>query len=463
MQLVSLTKAMRFLIVLTVVCLAAIAVPFSAADSAATAPKGLAFDDKGNLFVADSGTGTILKFTPEGNQSTFASRLEEPDDLAFDGKGNLFVADFYGTGADSSWTILKFTPEAARSTFASGLSAPIGLAFDVAGNLFVADKEIGTIFKFAPDGTKTSFATGLSGPLGLASDKAGNLFVSDTISQSIYKFTPDGTKTSFADGLGVPLGLAFDKAGNLFVSDRANQSILKFTPDGTRGTFASRLMYPNGLAFDKAGNLFVSDQELQAILKFAPNGTRSTFHEWIWSSVSPDKKWEYRSLPVEGEAKIVKAGTSEVAVDFSDKCGACQIGTILWAPDSKRVALNYGNGRGEHLPLLYQLRGEAWVALKSPGDRDEISNLVKAAIAAQVKREHLPKKTELRLNSWTVKVHQWVDSSTAILYASMMEEHEADVEADFLFTLRFDAEGNWKIVKTHQMSEKEVEEGGKEQ
>src|SRR5438128_4681098 len=102
MQLVSLTKAMRFLIVLTVVCLAAIAVPFSAADSAATAPKGLAFDDKGNLFVADSGTGTILKFTPEGT----------------------------------------------RSTFASGLNAPIGLAFDVAGNLFVADKEIGTIFKF---------------------------------------------------------------------------------------------------------------------------------------------------------------------------------------------------------------------------------------------------------------------------------------------------------------------------
>ncbi len=405
-------------IVLTVVCLATITVSISAADSAATAPAGLAFDNKGNLFVADSGTGTILKFTPEGNESTFASGLKEPNDLAFDGKGNLFVADFYGTGADSSWTILKFIPEGTRSTFASGQKAPIGLAFDVAGNLFVADKEIGTIFKFAPD----------------------------------------GTKTSFADGLGVPLGLTLDKGGNLFVSDGANGSIFKFTPYGTRSIFASRLKYPHGLAFDKAGNLFVSDQELQAILKFAPNGTRSTFHEWIWTSVSPDKKWEYRSLPVEDEAKIVKTGTSDVAVDFSDKCGACQSATILWAPDSKRVALNYGNGRGEHLPLLYQLRGEAWVALKSPGDRDEVSNLVKAAIAAQVKREHLPKKTELRLNSWTVKAHQWVDSSTAILYASMMEEHEADVEADFLFTLKFNDSGNWKIVKTHRMSKKELDE-----
>src|SRR5438876_6800818 len=75
MQLVSLTKAMRFLIVLTVVCLAAIAVPFSAADSAATAPKGLAFDDKGNLFVSERGGDSIFKFTPEGTRSTFATGL----------------------------------------------------------------------------------------------------------------------------------------------------------------------------------------------------------------------------------------------------------------------------------------------------------------------------------------------------------------------------------------------------
>ena len=32
------------------------------------------------------------------------------------------------------------------------------------------------------------------------------------------------------------------------------------------------------------------------------------------------------------------------------------------------------------------------------------------------------------------------------------------LDADFLFTLKFDEDGNWKIVKTHQMSEKELEE-----
>jgi hypothetical protein len=33
--------------------------------------------------------------------------------------------------------------------------------------------------------------------------------------------------------------------------------------------------------------------------------------------------------------------------------------------------------------------------------------------------------------------------------------------ADFLFTIKFDAAGNWKIVKTHSMSQKEVDERAK--
>ena len=35
--------------------------------------------------------------------------------------------------------------------------------------------------------------------------------------------------------------------------------------------------------------------------------------------------------------------------------------------------------------------------------------------------------------------------------------------SDFLVTLKFDDAGNWKIVKTHRMSEKEVKKREKEQ
>jgi hypothetical protein len=73
----------------------------------------------------------------------------------------------------------------------------------------------------------------------------------------------------------------------------------------------------------------------------------------------------------------------------------------------------------------------------------------------------LPKKTELRFISYTLKLHQWVDSNTAILYSSLGELLEnkdfLGFGASFLFTLKFDEAGNWKIVKTHRLSNKEAE------
>jgi hypothetical protein len=85
------------------------------------APAGLAFDRFGNLFVSTEseqlliGNDTILKFTPDGVESTFATGLTFPRGLAFDRSGNLFVADVDGAG---SGEILKFTPNGNRSVFA---------------------------------------------------------------------------------------------------------------------------------------------------------------------------------------------------------------------------------------------------------------------------------------------------------------------------------------------------------
>src|SRR5437773_8219855 len=177
----------------------------------------MAFDDKGNLFVRDG--NTIFKFTPEGVKSTFASGIvpetydpyhvaELFTGLAPDRSGNLFVAE-HVTGS-----ILKFTPDGKKSTFASGVS-PDKMALDGAGNLFAADGN--TIFKFTPDGKKSTFATGIN-PGDLVFDRAGNLFVTDPGSDSILKFTPDGKKGTFATGISYPGELVFDGAANLFVT-----------------------------------------------------------------------------------------------------------------------------------------------------------------------------------------------------------------------------------------------------
>jgi hypothetical protein len=182
------------------------------------------------------------------------------------------------------------------------------------------------------------------------------------------------------------------------------------------------------------------------------------------NSLSPDKKWEYSDGDT---AKLVKVGTNEGALKFSEECDLGALGehsAVLRAPDSKRFAF-YSCGAGkEHLTLLYQLRDDHWVALERP--RDELFQRAGNIIEAQAKRKGLPKKTYLHMQWWTVKPERWLDSSTLVVYASMAEVvHRYDGEyvgpgfgAGLLFTLKFDAVGNWKIVKTHRMSEKEVEE-----
>jgi hypothetical protein len=139
---------------------------------------------------------------------------------------------------------------------------------------------------------------------------------------------------------------------------------------------------------------------------------------------------------------------------------------LVWAPDSKLFAF-YSCGAGkEQLTLLYQLGDDRWVALKTPGDGDDLFEQAGNIIEAQAKRKGLPKKTFLHMQSWTVKPERWLDSSTLVVYAPMAEAvHRNDGEyvgsgfgADLLLTLKFDDAGNWKIVNTHRMSEKEVKE-----
>jgi sugar lactone lactonase YvrE len=130
---------------------------------------GLAFDSAGNLFAADVVDVTIYKFAPDGTRSIFVgpsafSPDHGPDGLAFDRFGNLFVSENHDTLVlGGNERILKFTPDGVESEFATGLTEPRGLAFDGSGNLFVADRVFtppGDILKFTPDGMQTVFASG---------------------------------------------------------------------------------------------------------------------------------------------------------------------------------------------------------------------------------------------------------------------------------------------------------------
>jgi hypothetical protein len=97
-------------------------------------PAGLAFDRFGNLFV--SSLDIVLKFTPNGVGSTFAMNLDNARGLAFDRAGNLFVAEIIQTGPGD---IIKITPDGTQTVFASGIGpggngGPEYLAFQLLPN-----------------------------------------------------------------------------------------------------------------------------------------------------------------------------------------------------------------------------------------------------------------------------------------------------------------------------------------
>lgn len=172
-----------------------------------TTPLSMAFDGAGNLFVS-FGAG-IDKLSPEGTQSTFSDADAWP--LAFDKSGNLY-AGINTSGANS---IMKFTPDGSNSTFIafSDSASTTALAFDAEGNLFA--KRGDAILKITPDGTSTTtFATGDFQSNCLAFNAEGALFAGlnafNSSEPAIVKFAPDGTQTTFANGVLLPSAMAFE-------------------------------------------------------------------------------------------------------------------------------------------------------------------------------------------------------------------------------------------------------------
>jgi len=272
-------------------------------------PSGIASDDQGNIFIADSQNNAIRKIDKHGRVSTLA------------GNGNVGAVD--GKGAEATFFF------------------PLALAADQHGNIYVADTRNNLIRMITLNGeVKTIAGKGsqaFDNPEGIAVDKEGNIFVSDRNDQ-IYEINKAGKITLYA-GTGItgstdghrlkasfyiPKGLAFDNDGNLFVSDSFNNCIRKISKDGMVSTLAgchrkgkkdgqgdsACFFHPAGIAIDKHQNIFVADAGNQVIRKIDAQAKVSTLagtgeRGWTDGDLLKATFWNPVGVVVDSEDRIL--------------------------------------------------------------------------------------------------------------------------------------------------------------
>lgn len=211
----------------------------------------IAFDDAGTLWVASQDDSVLLSFPASRLDTTRFSvaervitpideSLSAPSGIAFDRRHNLWVAN------NANGTVVRYDslqlvaggPQVPAVTL-SQLGHPTGLAFDADGALWISDNRGNRLFSFGaaklavsgkpgPDILISNLAGALNVPSGIAFAADGTLWVANLGRQNVVAFSPAQLAAGgalapaivlspAANAVTLPTGLAFDAAGALWV------------------------------------------------------------------------------------------------------------------------------------------------------------------------------------------------------------------------------------------------------
>ncbi|WP_305805894.1 NHL repeat-containing protein [Stenotrophomonas sp. YIM B06876] len=233
------------------------------AAAAFNTPSGLALDRHGNLYVADTGNHAIRKVSPRGEVSTVAgngtagavdgrgarAQFNGPMGVAVDDQGRIYVADTWNDRIRVIETDGRVRTLAGgdRPGHADGRGAvarfdtPTDLKLDAHGTLWVADLGNDAIRGVSPAGVVSTRIGGpggervLWGPMALAVTHDGVLYVAERLGGRVVQVSPGGHRVAIAGDepsarFARPAGIALAPDGSVLLSDADGYRLHHLTP-----------------------------------------------------------------------------------------------------------------------------------------------------------------------------------------------------------------------------------------
>jgi DNA-binding beta-propeller fold protein YncE len=257
------------------------------------APRGVATDAFGNVYLVEQDNRRIQKFDSSGN----FQRAWGEDVIS----GNMNTGFEICVAANGD-TCKQGT--FAGAALGGEMLGPESVATDAAGSVYVTDAGHGRVQRFDSSGN-FQLAWGED----VASSGPGNTGTGFEICQAangdICK-TGETMGAALIGEIAAPTGIAFDAAGNVYVADRGHNRIQKFDPEGiplrawgedvisgnvntgfeicrlvinackigetTAPALGGEMNLPIGVATDAGGNVYVSEASHHRIQKFDSSG-----------------------------------------------------------------------------------------------------------------------------------------------------------------------------------------------
>ncbi len=370
-------------------------------------PRGAVADAEGNVYVANSGSGQILRVAPGGAIEVVATipvnaagdvarapdgtlwvsewnaarlwrietsgvrtqytstALQRIRGIALEDDGSLLMAGEFSAAAGLDYRLVRRAPDDSETVlWANGLAEPSSVVLRPDGVAIVSNRRDNTLSRVLASGQVEPYLSGFNRPGAMALAADGSLFVSNTGDHSVIRVAPDGTREVYASGLSEPGELALAPNGDLFIVNRGQHSILRVTGAGQVEEFARGIANgPQGLRHDAEGGLLIANDD-GSLRRLGSDGRLSELATGIASprglTIADDGAILVASYAAGSLRRVQDGAVSNFATGLSTPFGVVQI------PGGDIHVSEYGQNRIARLNSQGELQDRLLTLVQSP-------------------------------------------------------------------------------------------------